>query len=569
MKAESLPPNGGAKHWQRIREVLERALELPGDERAAFLDRECSTGTSDRAEVESLLSAAAVPVWFDRPLIAPDPQVTAEVPRVQLAAERVGPYELQELIGQGGMGTVYRAVDTRLGRMVALKVISREEGTRAERARFLREAKAASSLNHPNIVTIYEYDSAGDRDFIAMEFIQGRTLRQLLEAGELPLKTALEYARQVAAGLARAHSAGIVHRDLKPNNVMVNADGVAKVLDFGLARQGISPHSGSDDVTAGVTALTMVGTVLGTPAYMSPEQATGEPADYRSDIFSFGIVLYEIACGKSPFKGSNPWATMHQIATLAPQPVSQVNRSLPRQLVELIDQCLQKNPADRPVSMAAVAERLDSLIHGGVRPGRSARISRRYALMGALAVVVAGWGGIAGYMRIPAVATPPPVSPPEPKLRFSLEAQQLSGGQPVAEPRTVLTTEVFEGVWRFRLRAEALQAGFVYFIDDGPDQTGVYQLSVLSSASLATGQPLETRWFRLEGKPGIERLWVVWAKASVPDLEATVSGRNSDGTLAGRIRAWLTSLAPGSQTTATELRGSADKLGALVELKHR
>jgi predicted Ser/Thr protein kinase len=563
MNAKSLPPNGDAQHWQRIRDVLERALELPEDERAAFLDRECGAGTSDRDEVESLLAAVAVPVWFDRPLIAPDLEVTAEVSQVQLAGERIGPYELQELIGVGGMGTVYRAVDTRLGRRVALKVISRKDGTREERARFLREAKAASSLNHPNIVTIYEYDSAGDRDFIAMEFIDGRTLRQLLDTTTLPLPAALAYAKQVAAGLARAHSVGIVHRDLKPNNIMVNADGVAKVLDFGLARQATLQGRRSDDVTADATVLTTVGAVLGTPAYMSPEQATGEPVDYRSDIFSFGIVLYEIACGKSPFKGPNPRATMHQIATLAPQPVNQVNRSVPRQLAELIDHCLQKNPADRPPSMAAVADCLDGLIHADVP---AAKVSRRYALIAGLAAIGAG---IAWYSRRAVVTDPQPVTAPEPKLKFSVEAQQLSGGQPAAEPRTVLTAEVFEGVWRFRLHAEVLQAGFVYFIDDGPDRTGVYQLSVLASASLAAGQRLETKWFRLEGKPGTERLWVVWAKDSIPDLDSTVSGGLADEALAGRIRALLASLAPGSQTGVRELRGSADTLGALLELQHR
>ncbi len=258
--------------------------------------------------------------------------------------QKISHYEITGKIGEGGMGAVYRAVDANLGRTVALKVISRPQISAGDKRRFAREAKAASALNHPNIITIYEYNSEAGVDFIAMEYVEGMSLDAILAGHEPPLSTLLGYARQVASALAKAHAAGIVHRDLKPANIMITADGVAKVLDFGLARleaPGANVHT---------MALTQAGAVLGTPAYMSPEQALGEPSDYRSDIFSFGIVLYEMACGRRPFRGAD---------AQDPQPPAEV-RALPAELCSLIERCLRKKPEDRLQSMAEAAAVLES-----------------------------------------------------------------------------------------------------------------------------------------------------------------------------------------------------------------
>jgi serine/threonine protein kinase len=249
------------------------------------------------------------------------------------------------------MGAVYKALDTNLGRTVALKLISRASITAEDKRRFAREARAASALNHPNIVTIYEYNSDDGLDFIAMEFVDGVTLQGVLRQGGQPIPVLLEYARQVASALAKAHSSGIVHRDLKPGNIMITAEGVAKVLDFGLAKQ---EAGGSEQ---GATALTQVGVVIGTPAYMSPEQAMGEAIDYRSDIFSFGVILYEMVCGRRPFQGGDAHTTLRQIVYKEPDPMGE---GVPGNASDLISKCLRKKREERLPSMAEAVTLLSS-----------------------------------------------------------------------------------------------------------------------------------------------------------------------------------------------------------------
>ncbi|HKF41478.1 MAG TPA: serine/threonine-protein kinase, partial [Thermoanaerobaculia bacterium] len=214
------------------------------------------------------------------------------------AGSRLGPYEIVAPLGAGGMGAVWRARDARLSREVAIKMLPTELASDASRLkRFEKEARAASALNHPNIVTIYDIGSADSVAFIAMERVEGKTLRELLFGGGLSVKRLLQIAAQIAGGLAKAHEAGIVHRDLKPENVMVTKDGLVKILDFGLAKQA-GPVSGSDEGSHLPTESgTSPGVVMGTAGYMSPEQAGGERADFRSDQFSLGTILYEMATG--------------------------------------------------------------------------------------------------------------------------------------------------------------------------------------------------------------------------------------------------------------------------------
>src|SRR5262245_22377326 len=219
------------------------------------------------------------------------------------AGNRLGPYEILSSLGAGGMGEVYAARDTRLGRKVAIKGLPAELASDAGRLRrFEKEARSASSLNHPNIVTVFDVGTADATAYIAMELVEGVTLRQLLVDGAMPLKKFLALSTQVADGLAKAHAAGIVHRDLKPENVMVTKDGFAKILDFGLAKlTQAEVESGEGTRAPTVSGGTEPGIVVGTVAYMSPEQALGKPLDSRSDQFSFGSMLYEIATGKKAF----------------------------------------------------------------------------------------------------------------------------------------------------------------------------------------------------------------------------------------------------------------------------
>src|SRR5207245_4386299 len=225
---------------------------------------------------------------------------------------RLGPHEILAPLGQGGMGEVYRARDTRLGREVAIKILPAAFASNVERLQRLeQEARSASALNHPNIVTIYEVGSADSTFSIAMELLEGASLRDLVLAGPLPVRRLLSIAAQVADGLAKAHGAGIVHRDLKPENLMVTKDGFVKILDFGLAKlvpSGFEQAEGTHLPT--VTRGTEPGTVLGTVGYMSPEQASGEPTDFRSDQFSLGAILYEMAAGKRAFQRSKPVQTL-------------------------------------------------------------------------------------------------------------------------------------------------------------------------------------------------------------------------------------------------------------------
>ncbi len=273
---------------------------------------------------------------------------------------RLGPYEVTGRIGAGGMGEVYRARDTRLGRDVALKVLPAEVSSDDERrSRFEQEARSASALNHPNIVTVHDIGTSDSTVYIAMELVEGRTLRELLAEGPIAVKKMLSIAAQVADGLARAHAAGIVHRDLKPENLMVTKEGFVKILDFGLAKL-VSPLSegGSQLATMEGFPATEPGIVLGTVGYMSPEQASGRPADFRSDQFSFGAILYEMATGRRAFSRGTAAETLAAIIRDEPEPIAKANSAAPAPLRWIVETCLAKDPEERYASTRDLARDL-------------------------------------------------------------------------------------------------------------------------------------------------------------------------------------------------------------------
>jgi serine/threonine protein kinase len=277
------------------------------------------------------------------------------------AGSRLGPYEILVPLGAGGMGEVYRARDGRLGREVAVKVLSEEFSSDPDRRkRFEQEARSASALNHPNIVTIHEIGSSNSTTYIAMELVDGRTLREILHSGPLPTRRLLDLAFQVADGLAKAHSAGIVHRDLKPENVMVSRDGVVKILDFGLAKLVKSTPDESSHLPT-TTNQTKAGTVLGTVGYMSPEQASGKPVDFRSDQFSLGAILYEIATGKRAFQRGTAAETLTAIIREEPEPPATLNPAIPTPFRWILERCLQKDPEERYASTRDLARDIKSI----------------------------------------------------------------------------------------------------------------------------------------------------------------------------------------------------------------
>jgi len=268
-------------------------------------------------------------------------------------------FEVLEKLGEGGMGVVYKARDLRLDRLVAIKVLPEQAvGSPERQARFEQEAKAASSLNHPNIITVYEIDRAGDATFIAMEYVDGRTLGQVIPRKGLRFTEAIKYAVQITDALAAAHSIGIIHRDLKPANIMITAKGLVKVLDFGLAKL-TQPAQTAPDAT--LTIQSDEGQIVGTTAYMSPEQAQGQPVDVRSDIFSFGVVLYEMLTGRRPFAGDTQLSTLSAIVNREPTPVKQIVEGLPPELDRIIARCLRKDPARRFQTMADLHVTLEEL----------------------------------------------------------------------------------------------------------------------------------------------------------------------------------------------------------------
>ncbi len=270
------------------------------------------------------------------------------------AGTRLGPFEILAPLGAGGMGEVYRARDSRLGRDVAVKVLSAEFAADADRRkRFEQEARSASALNHSNIVTIYDIGSDESTIYIAMELIDGQTLREVLHAGALPTKRLLDLAFQMADGLAKAHAAGIVHRDLKPENVMVSKDGAVKILDFGLAKL-LKPQQ-EETSNLPTAQATQVGTVLGTIGYMSPEQASGRPLDFRSDQFALGSIFYEMATGKRAFQRGTTAETLTAIIREETEPVAQINASVPAPFRWIVERCLQKDPEERYASTRDLA----------------------------------------------------------------------------------------------------------------------------------------------------------------------------------------------------------------------
>jgi Tol biopolymer transport system component/predicted Ser/Thr protein kinase len=310
----------------------------------------------------------------------------------------IGPYEILGSLGAGGMGEVYRARDERLRRVVAIKVLPADAGIDPDRRqRFVQEAQAASALNHPNIVHIYGIESDAGQDCIAMEYVDGRTLDDVVRSKRLTIRDALDYAVQIADALASAHAAGIVHRDIKPGNIMVTAKGLIKVLDFGLAKL---THSDFQDSTRTMAPQTRAGVVVGTAPYMSPEQAQGQPVDARSDIFSFGSVLYELLTGRRAFAGNSDVAALSAVLNTDPRPASESVRGVPPALDHLLAQCLRKDPRRRIQRLADVQIELEQ-IRDDLEVGAPPRLPRTAPLVatGAAGLAVALVVGTLLWMR--------------------------------------------------------------------------------------------------------------------------------------------------------------------------
>jgi serine/threonine protein kinase/Flp pilus assembly protein TadD len=339
-----------AERWKQVNDLFQSAVERAPEERAAFLDEACHGDEGLRREVGSLLTSHERSENFiELPAFEVAPELVTKDRTGALVGKVIGHYRIESLIGVGGMGEVYLARDERLGRKAALKLLPDSLTTdETQLSRFKNEARSASALNHPNILTVYEIGAEGDRLFIATEFIEGITLRASIARGRIKPHAALEIAVQVASALAAAHEAGVVHRDIKPENIMLRPDGYVKVLDFGIAKlteQRLASHDHAVETTA--TLQTRAGLVLGTARYMSPEQARGQKVDARTDIWSLGVVLYEMVGGSPPFRGETPSDCIAAILTTEPPPLSGVLPGVPLKLESILQKALCKNSDQR------------------------------------------------------------------------------------------------------------------------------------------------------------------------------------------------------------------------------
>jgi serine/threonine protein kinase len=499
------------ERWQKVRDILEQALELGPEKRGRFLDVVCAYDRTLRSEVESLLSAdgKASSGFLDSPLA----RSTLLSPGM-----RLGDYEIVSQIGSGGMGMVYQARDLRLSRFVAIKVlrehVSADEG---RLRRFEQEAQATAALNHPNILAVYQLGVYQGAPYLVSELLEGETLRVELKRGALAQSRAIELGEQIAEGLGAAHQRGVIHRDLKPENLFVSKDGRIKILDFGLAKLLEEDRDPEATVTAGVLH-TNQGMIPGTVGYVSPEQVRGEKVDARTDLFSFGIVLYEMATGLRPFTGGTSAVTYEAILNREPTPPSQVNSRVAPELERIIFKALEK---DREVRYQSVNEiradlkRLKRDLDAGRSPakakvplrpagrGRTSRLVKVAAfalLLGALwfgyPAAKTAWSAIASHSArdLHAQIDPPPLN------SFRLTGD--NAGPPVISPNgghIVFSATGQDGKFKLWLRAlnavdaralpETDNATFPFWSPDS-SSVGFFADGKLKTINVAMGSPV-------------------------------------------------------------------------------
>jgi TolB-like protein/Tfp pilus assembly protein PilF len=391
------------ERYRKIGGLFHATLELEADEHDAFLERECAGDAELRREVESLIrSHKESGGVIDEPALSVAAGLLAEDEAEQVVGQTLaGRYRVLSLLGAGGMGRVYLAEDAELGRRVALKFLPEHLTHDAEQARrFRQEARAASALNHPNILTVYGVEQEGDMSVIASEYIEGETLRERLSRGALAPAEALDIAAQIASALRAAHEAGIVHRDVKPENVMLRPDGYVKVLDFGIAK--LAPrltNAAEGNGHNGSTVKTTPGLIMGTDRYMSPEQARGQEVDARADVWSLGCVLYELLSGVPPFTGETASDVVAAVLRTEPAPLPQIATGTPGELQRIVGKCLEKDREERYPSAEELftdLRRLQKRLEAGgadafPSPARR-RLAARLALPIALTLVVGSIG---------------------------------------------------------------------------------------------------------------------------------------------------------------------------------
>ena len=541
------------ERFQKVGELYDRATELEPDQREAYLAAACAGDEELRLEVESLLAAhESASAFIDRPAVEIAATLIANhtgPTTGSIEGEKIGTYQVLSLLGKGGMGEVYLARDQKLGRKVALKVLPKQFTQDPMRVKmFEREARAASALNHPNIITIFDIGRFENAQFIATEYIDGQTLRQRIKTSAMAMRELLDVAIQTAGALATAHDAGIVHRDIKPENVMLRRDGYVKVLDFGLAKltETISVSQINHDAITRGGAYTTTGLVMGTVSYMSPEQARGETVDGRSDIFSLGVLIYEMATGKTPFTGATAIEVLAATLEREPIPLTQCDQRIPAELERIVAKSLRKDRErryqtirDMLVDLQSLKQQLDFEATGIVPSRRSRKKSVLLGSIAALALVIV----VAGAIFFPKIflssVAPERVVTPERTLSYYLIAQRDPRRFPNSQPFRSTGEHIFEAWYQVRLMISSDQAGYLYVLNEGPpDQvnnlanyvmlfpdsdTNNWSAAISANRTVQippTSEKSDGNCIQFDDEKGTEKLWLVWSERSVSELEA-------------------------------------------------
>jgi tRNA A-37 threonylcarbamoyl transferase component Bud32 len=347
------------ERWQQLKRLFEEATEKDASARGAFLDEACGSDLILRKEVQALLNGYGQDSFLDKPAYEAVPELFQSESEDALIGKWLGAYEVTGKVGQGGMGIVYLARDHRLDRPVAIKMLAPKYTDNPQfRERLKREARAAAKLSHPGIATVYSLEQFEDALYMVSEYVCGDTLLKFIEAGPVPVPQLIDIAIQLCRALAAAHEQGIIHRDLKPENVIRTESGAVKILDFGLARFEANPNLNS------AARITRAGVFLGTPAYASPEQLLGAEVDRRTDIFSFGALLYELAAGRHPFGAADSMSTIARILEAEVPDLTRINPSIPKALDSIIRRCLKKKPEGRYPTVGELQADLERLLGG-------------------------------------------------------------------------------------------------------------------------------------------------------------------------------------------------------------
>ncbi|HKS10524.1 MAG TPA: serine/threonine-protein kinase [Pyrinomonadaceae bacterium] len=539
------------ERWQQISRIFKSAISLDGEARAAYVANQCGTDSSLRSEVEKLLAfhQRAGDENFIGGRAADDGAVLL-VENVELKprlekGRQLGSYLILDQLGAGGMGEVYLAKDSRLERTVALKVLSPDIAEDKRRMqRFRQEAKVASSLNQPNILTIFEFGEVDGLTFLATEFIDGETLRHSLHDHRLKLDETIDIAIQVLTALEAAHEARIVHRDIKPENVMIrHRDRLVKVLDFGLAK--VTETGARVDTEAATEFKTTPGVLMGTINYMSPEQARALAVDERTDIWSVGVMLYEMVTGVMPFGGPTSSHTLVQIIEQEPPPLV---KDAPVELQRIIRKAMAKSPNERYQSAKDMAEDLKNLRkqldHGEVLATDHTdntdhtKEKKRVLFVALVAMAIATAAIFAvsiwrASRERPAVAVPAPspvVAGPERRLTYWITVQKFREGK-YKDPYTVAGEINFEAGDQVRLNVRTPEPGHLYILNEGPrGGETVPEFNILfpsptankGASLLAADQQIqipEASWYQFDTQEGVERLWLVFSEDAVAELE--------------------------------------------------